>query len=658
MSTINGYLSGSTMSVAMKQWNRSIQERVSKTANVLLQVKAIKMIGLEAIMTRFLNNLRESEISDSMPVRKLRVIVIASLPINYWFTPAVAFLGAVYWTVWKDGLDPVGIWVALNFVDLVRTPMWFLLRFWNISGEFFACIERIQDFLVLEERQDIRELRQFDNARGSIATEKEKTSLNSRTSISSIEEDMGRRCISVENVTVASNDPDKNILNEIDLSIPAGKLTLLVGRVGAGKSVFLKTLLGEITPQDGAIQVSSFRMAYCGQNTWLPDDTLQDVITMHTEFDEDRFNMVIAACDFEKDLQAIGGRQAAVGSNGSKLSGGQKQRVALARAIYSSCPILIVDDILSALDSQTAVNIFKAVFGVEGLLKKEGRTAIMATHERRFIFSADQIIWFNGQGAAAVFKGREAIQTFSENEGVEVGTTYFITTEQEQEPTPDNTAEYYQDLAYAREDEQKSERKLEMSLYRYLFRTVSMKLTVLVIVSTFMYGFMERCPELYIRLWVEFKPSNKALAWGMLAAGALAILIAGGQAWIFHFKVVPKISRQTHATFTNAVLMATLPFLTSTSNGGLLNRFSQDMTILGQELPVAVHDTLRCEYCYVSFISSILIFSSHFYLYHESGICCCRHELYSNYYPICAPSSLVSTKVLPAYLAADENPGS
>lgn len=133
---------------------------------------------------------------------------------------------------------------------------------------------------------------------------------------------------------------------------------------------------------------------------------------------------------------------------------------------------------------------------------------------------------------------------------------------------------------------------METALYKYLFRNIPLVLILLSTIGTLIYAFGERCPELYIRLWVEFQPTNKNMAWGMIAVGTLAMVIAAIQAYAFLLQVIPKISRQTHATFSSAVLLATLPFLTATSNGSLLNRFSQDMSILGQELPMALSNTI------------------------------------------------------------------
>ena len=75
------------------------------------------------------------------------------------------------------------------------------------------------------------------------------------------------------------------------------------------------------------------------------------------------------------------------GSNGSSLSGGQRQRVALARAVYSRLPIVILDDVLSGLDLQTASFITDRLFGREGHFRKAGISVVLATHNRKICSS-------------------------------------------------------------------------------------------------------------------------------------------------------------------------------------------------------------------------------------------------------------------------------
>lgn len=555
MSVAVGWFIGKRMNPAIGQWNKAIQNRVSETAAMLVHAKAVKMMGLEPVITRFLNGLREQEISASMPARKVRIMNIMSYPINYWFTPFIAFAGAVKLTVWKSG-----VWVALSFMTLIRRPMWYLLQGWGIVGAANACIQRIQEFLLQEERVDVRELTDFSankemplndlyGQHGDIVTDKADKTVTEKGSASFVDDKTCCPCISLHNVSVSAKETGRFVLKDLNFSIPERKLTLIVGPVGAGKSVLTRALIGEIT-LTGSIYVSSLKMAYCDQNTWLPDSSIQDAVTMHSELDKTRYDTIIEACALGSDIRDLGGSHVRIGSNGSKLSGGQRQRVALARAVYSSCPILVVDDVLSALDKRTAMHVFNSVFDTHGILKREGRAVVMVAHERAWISSADQVVVLSASGGpATVHTGKDAIDAFAETEGASISTKYLAPPEDEKEASaaPDRT------LEYAREDEKRPAYKLDMSLYRYLYSSVPTTLVVVSILFVMIYGFGERCPELYVRLWSGYAPHKTDYVWGMFGLMFVSIGLARFNGSVFQLRVVPKISRQTHATFASAV---------------------------------------------------------------------------------------------------------
>lgn len=560
MSVAVGWFIGKRMSPAIGQWNKAIQIRVSETAAMLVHAKSVKMMGLEPVITRFLNGLREKEIAASMPARRVRIMNVMSYPINYWFTPFIALVGAVKLTVWKGGVDPVGVWVALSFMTHIRRPMWFLLQGWGIVGAANACIQRIQEFLLQEERVDIRQLMDASASNEmtsnypsemaqDVVLEKTDTAGTEKVSAAFTDDETFRPCISLQNVSVSAKETGRFVLKDLNFSIPERRLTLVVGPVGAGKSVLTRALIGEIIPT-GSIYVSSLKMAYCDQNTWLPDSSIQDAITMHSDLDKPRYDTIIEACALESDIRDLGGDHVRIGSNGSKLSGGQRQRVALARAIYSSYPILVVDDVLSALDKRTAMHVFKSVFDTDGILKREGRAVVMVAHERAWVPSADQIVVLGANGSPAeVYRGKDAIAAFAETEGAIISTKYLAPQEEEKK----SPAAADRTLEYAREDEKRPAYKLDMSLYRYLYNSVPTTLVVVSILFVMIYGFGERCPELYVRLWSGYAPTKTDYVWGMFGLMFVSIGLARFNGSVFQLRVVPKISRQTHATFTRAV---------------------------------------------------------------------------------------------------------
>lgn len=125
-----------------------------------------------------------------------------------------------------------------------------------------------------------------------------------------------------------SGEDEVPLLKNINLTVPASKLTVIIGPVGSGKSTLLKAVLGETPVSEGSILLSTREMSFCDQTPWLTNQTLQANITAFSKYDASWYSSVIRACALDQDLaQLPEGDQSMVGSKGITLSGGQKQRV-------------------------------------------------------------------------------------------------------------------------------------------------------------------------------------------------------------------------------------------------------------------------------------------------------------------------------------------
>ncbi|KAK2594786.1 hypothetical protein QQS21_007473 [Conoideocrella luteorostrata] len=210
--------------------------------------------------------------------------------------------------------------------------------------------------------------------------------------------------IAFDNATIAwpvdeeVPDEERFILNNINLSFPAGELSVISGKTGTGKSLVLNALLGESDLIQGKILVPpttpplerhdgkahpgnwivSGSVAYVGQSPWLESASLRDNILFGLPFVENRYNTVLNVCALKKDIEILhDGDKTELGANGINLSGGQKWRLTLARAIYSRAEILVMDDIFSAVDAHVGRHIFETC--ISGPICK-GRTRILVTH--------------------------------------------------------------------------------------------------------------------------------------------------------------------------------------------------------------------------------------------------------------------------------------
>ncbi|KAJ8669276.1 hypothetical protein QAD02_000535, partial [Eretmocerus hayati] len=198
-----------------------------------------------------------------------------------------------------------------------------------------------------------------------------------------------RLAVELDNVTAKwdSHSSDSTLEN-IDLRLKQGKLYILVGSVGSGKSSLLSTLLGEISLLRGRVKVNG-RISYADQEYWVFGATIRQNILFGQTYDRKRYQNVIKVCALQKDFDRFpSGDQTVVGERGNSLSGGQKARVNLARAVYREADIYLLDDPLSAVDAHVGKHIF------EECLQKHlrGKTRLLATHQIQYLKKADSII--------------------------------------------------------------------------------------------------------------------------------------------------------------------------------------------------------------------------------------------------------------------------
>lgn len=172
------------------------------------------------------------------------------------------------------------------------------------------------------------------------------------------------------------------VLSDLTLTIADG-LTVVHGKVGAGKTALLQALLGELDKLSGVSRIPDEMVGYCAQSPWLQSMSIRDNILFSSPYNEQRYKQVLDACALVPDLSNFKhGDLSFIGENGIGLSGGQKARVALARAVYSTARILLLDDPLSALDFNTAEDVVRKC--LSGPLMR-GRIVVLVTHRTTLV---------------------------------------------------------------------------------------------------------------------------------------------------------------------------------------------------------------------------------------------------------------------------------
>ncbi|KAK4147281.1 P-loop containing nucleoside triphosphate hydrolase protein [Dichotomopilus funicola] len=191
-------------------------------------------------------------------------------------------------------------------------------------------------------------------------------------------------------------ETDRFVLRDLNMSFPQGKLSVIAGKSGTGKSLILAAILGEVDVLGGEIYVPKApsnryddratkgdwiipnAIAFVAQIPWMENGTIKDNIVFGLPYDNQRYKKTIDVCALKRDLEILpDGGNTEIGANGVNLSGGQKWRVMLARAIYSRAGILVFDDIFSAVDTHVGRQIFEQCLTGE---LATNRTRILVTH--------------------------------------------------------------------------------------------------------------------------------------------------------------------------------------------------------------------------------------------------------------------------------------
>ena len=197
-----------------------------------------------------------------------------------------------------------------------------------------------------------------------------------------------------------SYEDNNHVLEDINFIINKGETIGVVGKTGSGKTTFIKQLLRLYPIEENTLLLDGKGMeryydysvrekiGYAPQEYQLFSKSIKENVLFYRYDLEDRLDEVLEQADIKKDIIRFkDGIDTLVGENGLSLSGGQKQRLGIARALLSNPEILILDDSLSAVDSNTEKTI------IENIKKnREGKTNIIVAHRISAVRHADKIV--------------------------------------------------------------------------------------------------------------------------------------------------------------------------------------------------------------------------------------------------------------------------
>ncbi|EGZ74846.1 P-loop containing nucleoside triphosphate hydrolase protein [Neurospora tetrasperma FGSC 2509] len=639
---------------AQAAWNERVQKRVAVTANMLGDMKAVKMLGLTGVLGNIIEGLRRAELKTSEKFRKYLLwnIQVSNAPGNGVAPYATFVVYGIMSAVKKDqNLLAAQAFASLSLINLLTTPLLMFCQAFPAAMQAVACFGRIETYLTKQElkQSDLSSVEDRGRSAGA--------SFESGTELRSV---VGSRPLARETTPGAlasfaaadiswSANTIEPVLQGVNLTIKPG-FTAVIGPVGSGKSTLLESLVGETTLQRGSVTTNFSRAAYCPQAAWLMNDTIRHNITGSSEdfeIDQKWYDLCILSCGLRRDLDGmVAGDQTVVGTNGSSLSGGQRQRVALARAVYSCAPVIILDDVMSGLDPATAKDITTRLFSRQGHLRKAGVSVVLATHNKRLLPYMDEIIVLEGGKFADIgsyseiqSRGDLKLMAMTDDDVIESGEEQQSATDEvSRDSKSPATTQKPSDTTTRQATKPNFERRQgSWSVYAYYARSAGALSLSLWAFFTILGAITSNYMTIWISNWSSAStpsasnPDPHPNLGYYLGIYTLLVVLAQigivGECFVFLINIISNTALSLHTDLLNSVLSAPLSFFSQSSSsssssssptdsngddknnassedsGTITNRFSQDMDLIDMTLPVqAIMFTSAGSYALVQLI--------------------------------------------------------
>ena len=413
----------------------------------------------------------------------------------------------------------------------------------------------------------------------------------------------------------ANDEPFRPALSKINLSLHPGRLYCVIGPVGSGKSALLQCIVGELRASSGMVMrkctPSGERfMSYAQQESFIMDGTVRDNILFGSQFAEKWYLQVVHACGLSRDLeQLLNGDATIVGDRGVQLSGGQRARIGLARAIYRDASVVVLDDPLSAVDAIVGRQIFYNA--ITELCIARHKCVVLATHQHQYIGESTCVLVLDGkiqcQGSyvecihASDGQLEASFQTceddgpgqFVSSSAVPRVTSLAVLEEVAKDKEDNDEEKRNQAHGVAKEERNTGIIKWK-TWKEYAMAMGGSYIAVILFVLYCATQASSLVTIFYLGEWAE-SPANEqtssswvALVYGLMGALIFFSLIRTRLTYYFCLRA----SQRLHDAAIEAVLRAKVEFFDINPLGRILNRFSADVGIADDQLPLTLVDFL------------------------------------------------------------------
>lgn len=403
--------------------------------------------------------------------------------------------------------------------------------------------------------------------------------------------------IAFQNVSVGYSK-DVNVLDDISLTIKKGESIALIGPVGSGKTTLLKTLLGELTHDEGVFFLpKNLKKSYVPQDPFLFHGSLEENITLGLlPDDQNALNTALHASCLEHDLEFMpNGLATEIGEGGGNFSGGQKQRVNLARAALYSSDFILMDDPLSALDPVTEKQIIdRLIFGLWN-----SSTRIVSTHRLEHLRRFDRIVFL--ENGKILYSG-----SFDELYAQNKHFRNFIrdhekatTKDPKAETTAEKTTKVIDPVPGSVEKETIQSGEVSLMLYWNYFKAMAkfsknnlpgtLALLALTAISAMAFPIIQNRA---LSTWTQGigKSQDNSYLLIYAALGVVSVIVCVLQNLYWSRKAVDA-AEAIHHRALNGILASVIRYFDANPSGRILNRFSRDLDAIEKDLSWSLEES-------------------------------------------------------------------
>lgn len=581
-------------------------ERVRLMNEIISGIQVIKMYCWEKPFASLVADSRRREMS---AIKTRAILQGLFFSFAFYVSRISVFISILTYVLAGHYISAEGVFILSAMHNAIKMPLTTLFSK-SVTGlaELNISIKRIQTFLRYDEYSHSLYQSNMKSTFGKYDGMVHKKN-NEHLIIANEEEVVPKLELRKIYAKWIKTSPDHDLKN-VSMTVNQNQLVAIVGPVGSGKSSLINVILKELFISGGEMEIQGV-ISYASQEVWLFSGSIRQNILFGEEFDADRYENVIKICALQTDFDILPyGDQTLVGERGKMLSGGQKARIGLARAVYKKADIYLLDDPLSAVDPEVGKHLYKEC--IEEFLNDKIR--VLVTHQLQHLRNAHHIVLMK--------EGKiEKEGTFSDlqTSGMDFTKLFeqYNTEVEEKEIQVDNNEDI---LTVSSESdfegpevqaEEMAKGGLRLKVYGKYAKAgggcckMFGLLVIFLLTACFTYG-----GDFFVSYWVNLEKNldkeeityiDADLGNGSLSRKDIIYIYSGFVGGTFVTAIIWAISfflffisssTVLHNNTFSKMIEATMGFFNKHSSGSILNRFSKDMGIVDEYLPLVMYEVI------------------------------------------------------------------